>query len=508
VPLVKLLSNDDFWTHVYYFLRAMHGPLRILRYCDMKVPIMDKLYYLGCRATTDFHDQLLRLNEWSKLDEANSFLAHLNQVIGMEEPEDCERDEVEFGSGRFADGEEEDSSGDEFDEDFRNDSRSFGYLVKHAWNHRFKAMQNPYVIAGWTLCPHQVVQAHVRSCLDGKTKDVITKLLVKLVVLPNNTHEIDSDDYKRFEASVVTKYWVEWEEFNTRSFRFMSDKACWLSSDIDENRTAQWHKTNSWYETSYLGRFACRVTSKIVGIGNAERCWGDVKTLKDGKRSHLTAEATSRQATIYGTACAEKAQRKMQYKSGEDFTMWDDKDMDALGLDKFGLTVGEIVPTIKKKKFLCWVESWEKKCIQGKDSMGSVQLSSKYGGMKYLEGDDQFTIHNVHMNYLPAKSKRKEWMVVGCKEEYFNQDDPDEDTFDNMEINMDLCGCIWENYRKYPEEDVEIVTRPEDFDKEGEWIWMDDGPGSQKPRAKKTGNNKGTRTSPRKQNNKKRKSTN
>jgi hypothetical protein len=86
-----------------------------------------------------------------------------------------------------------------------------------------------------------------------------------------------------------------------------------------------------------LGRFASRVTSKIVGIGNAERCRGDVKTLKDGKRSHLTAEATSRQATIYGSTCAEKAQREARYKQNEDFTMWDDKDMDALGLNKFGM---------------------------------------------------------------------------------------------------------------------------------------------------------------------------
>ena len=37
---------------------------------------------------------------------------------------------------------------------------------------------------------------------------------------------------------------------------------------------------------------ACRVTSKLCGIGPAERSWGGVKQVKDGKRSHLSGEST------------------------------------------------------------------------------------------------------------------------------------------------------------------------------------------------------------------------
>jgi len=53
LEIVQLFKSNDFWTNIYAFLRAMHGPLRILRYCDMKTPIMDKLYYLGSQATMD-----------------------------------------------------------------------------------------------------------------------------------------------------------------------------------------------------------------------------------------------------------------------------------------------------------------------------------------------------------------------------------------------------------------------------------------------------------------------
>ena len=31
-----------------------------------------------------------------------------------------------------------------------------------------------------------------------------------------------------------------------------------------------------------LGFVACRVTSKILGIGSTKRSWGDVKTIKPG----------------------------------------------------------------------------------------------------------------------------------------------------------------------------------------------------------------------------------
>jgi hypothetical protein len=40
-----------------------------------------------------------------------------------------------------------------------------------------------------------------------------------------------------------------------------------------------------------MGHVACRVTSKVLGIGAEERSWGDVKQLKNDKRSHLSIDA-------------------------------------------------------------------------------------------------------------------------------------------------------------------------------------------------------------------------
>ena len=48
--LVGLLRDPGFWDSVFHILRALHGPLRVLRYCDMKTTVMDKLFYLCSRA--------------------------------------------------------------------------------------------------------------------------------------------------------------------------------------------------------------------------------------------------------------------------------------------------------------------------------------------------------------------------------------------------------------------------------------------------------------------------
>lgn len=51
--------------------------------------------------------------------------------------------------------------------------------------------------------------------------------------------------------------------------------------------------------TTVLGYVACGVTSKLCGIGPAERSWGGMKQVKDGKRSHLSGESTKKQSIIF-----------------------------------------------------------------------------------------------------------------------------------------------------------------------------------------------------------------
>ena len=48
------------------------------------------------------------------------------------------------------------------------------------------------------------------------------------------------------------------------------------------------------------------MTSKILGIGSADRSWGDVKTIKSGKRSALGSDISEKQSIVYTSACIEE----------------------------------------------------------------------------------------------------------------------------------------------------------------------------------------------------------
>ena len=52
-----------------------------------------------------------------------------------------------------------------------------------------------------------------------------------------------------------------------------------------------------------LGFVACRVTSKGLGIGAAERSWGHVKTIKSGKISAIRNDVSEKHSIVYTSAC-------------------------------------------------------------------------------------------------------------------------------------------------------------------------------------------------------------
>ena len=70
------------------------------------------------------------------------------------------------------------------------------------------------------------------------------------------------------------------------------------------------HLLNQKYSlpfTKVLGFVACRVTSKVIVIGYSERSWGNVKTIKAGKRSSLGSYISEKQIIVYKYSCIEVA---------------------------------------------------------------------------------------------------------------------------------------------------------------------------------------------------------
>ena len=61
-----------------------------------------------------------------------------------------------------------------------------------------------------------------------------------------------------------------------------------------------------------LGFVACRVCSKLCGIGPAKRAWAAVKTIKTDKRSHLGGKSIEKRSVIYITAKQQEGRLKLE----------------------------------------------------------------------------------------------------------------------------------------------------------------------------------------------------
>jgi hypothetical protein len=132
--------------------------------------------------------------------------------------------------------------------------------------------------------------------------------------------------------------------------------------------------------TDVLGKLACIVCSKILGIGSAERAWGDAKQNTNDTRSHLSAEAIKMQLTLFGTYCAEKAQSKQQHKETTG-AFWDEDDFRGLGLNRYGIDINEVVNNVPTRIFRAWLEPWEEEIMLDNHPVNQARFLEKYGAM-------------------------------------------------------------------------------------------------------------------------------
>lgn len=253
----------------------------------------------------------------------------------------------------------------------------------------------------------------------------------------------------------------------------------WIYVDPDLHEKPHiWHQTNSLPYTQIFGPLACRVCSKIVGIGSAERAWGSVKKLKDNQRSHMGAKSVMKQATLYGAYCSKKVQNKRK-ETGKEITYWEEDDFKNLGLDKYLIDIDMITGKIKETRtFFAFVQDWEKEAIDLKSNNNEIMLRRKYGGMKYYNCDTDkgtFSPRTIDINKLIWSNKKgdKCYKLQGLKDEL---PELHPQKVEEWYIEKDLFFMIIVYYKKHPDPSIKIVTYneyaglPEDNNGEDEWI--------------------------------------
>jgi hypothetical protein len=226
-----------------------------------------------------------------------------------------------------------------------------------------------------------------------------------------------------------------------------------VSGDVRSGAAHIWHSKNSLRYTKVFGKLACRVCSKILGIGTAERAWGDVKHLKTNKRSHISGDRVKKQATIYGSHCVTIANMKREYKAEEfktkPFKFWMEEDMDK----EFDIFIEDKKETDKKIRiFKAFEEDWEDDAMKKRDPVNEAKILEKYGGLQWFDPDKNKTYYSNDKELRWFKEPRKagSYCIIAYDEEYDegNMEDDDDDHVEIWLISEDLRYCIAEYYKK------------------------------------------------------------
>ena len=99
-----------------------------------------------------------------------------------------------------------------------------------------------------------------------------------------------SGSYEEEMAVTLDLFWTEYTAFYNMIGSFDADEFINKIKDIIDGNSHLWHQKYLLSFTKVLGFVACRVTSKVLGIGAAERYLGDVKTIKSGKISSISGD--------------------------------------------------------------------------------------------------------------------------------------------------------------------------------------------------------------------------
>ncbi len=137
-----------------------------------------------------------------------------------------------------------------------------------------------------------------------------------------------------------------------------------------------------------LGKLACLVLLKILGIGTVKRNWKQVKAAKSGQRVNTGIDKTKKQVMIYAQYQQTHAQAWMT-KLAVAGKLWEDDDFASMKMDPFCKEIKESLQaeqTEKEVRILrLWQERWELEKIGPNGNLISEEkLTKKYKGLIFL----------------------------------------------------------------------------------------------------------------------------
>jgi hypothetical protein len=201
------------------------------------------------------------------------------------------------------------------------------------------------------------------------------------------------------------------------------------------------------------------VTSKLCGIGPAERSWGGVKQIKTGQRSHLSGESTEKRSIIYISSKVEQARiyrDKMEKidATGRDAMFGDEDIAFDLHLEQFGVNTAALRQPVVQRIFRAFVEEWEQEARKKNDCVSEARLLAKYKGLVFVDPDTRKTYSVYDKNMEFRRGRGNGWFVLGVSAEQNTDDDDAEYDAFSLEVTCEVIGDT-------PQSDGIIVIRHE-----------------------------------------------
>jgi len=295
----ELLMMPTYWDLATRISKAVHFFLRILHLGDSKEPGFDCLLCYIRRTEQHLVDNAEEIN-LADMDcyDANHVYSFLNRFFASgrvplsfkyHQADDDHKFVVRAEPSK--DDEEEDMPVPAVEEEGTGTSEFVQMLQKKGPNPKpldqrilavFRKCTDPtkckLTISGWLTTPVKQIQDDANKHATQEDIDQMVELFLQWYREPQDTLELQQKSDDDLRAEFLRGY----REFSTHTgLIFGSECPCWRNTGI---KCADWHFLYS-VRGGVFGKFACRVATKVLGSGDAERCFKYLKDARSQKRT-------------------------------------------------------------------------------------------------------------------------------------------------------------------------------------------------------------------------------
>ena len=330
-------------------------------------------------------------------------------------------------------------------------------IINQFWKKRRAKLIHDYSLVGYRLSPNPTIMEHAVNNKEQIHDDAAERLITKLLLNP----DLVGNDKTVERAKLIDTFMEEYGDFTSRRGIFAKENI-WIIAADESTKAYRWHYKYSYHQTKVLGKLACLVLSKILGIGTAERNWKQVKAVKSGQRVNTGIDKTKKQVLIFAQYQQTHAQARIT-KLAAAGKSWEDEDFASMKMDPFCKEIKESLQAEQMQKEVrilrLWQERWElEKIGPNGDLILEARLTKKYKGLKFFDIDENNRVMTVHKMIFQKKRGNNLYHVFATMDG-FNDVLKDEDEANDVywqpwEVNEDLFDCMRVYYKEQADSNV------------------------------------------------------